>query len=495
MPKKYGNQKPRIEVVPKYEYTDGQDASELVKAYGYELDPWQNTVINAWLGRNSQDKFTSKSCGLAVPRQNGKNALLEVRELYGMVCMGEHILHTAHEVKTARKAFNRLAAFFENEREYPELAAMVASIRKTNGQEAIEVWKLDPDTLEPMVGTQGGSVEFSARSRGAARGFTVDTVVFDEAQELTDEQLDALLPTLRAAPSGDRQFIYTGTPPTPNSPGEVFERIRSSAIAGKDESLAWHEWSVEKMPPKDATQDDLLNLLYETNPAIGYRIDADFIKKETITMSADGFARECLGFWQPHGRASAAIPASLWEQTSIEGITSKYNRKRCFSVKFTYDGTHYVLAGSMSNGRGKYATEIIDIGSTAKGIAELAQWLKDRKQTAACVAIDGIGAADALCKELEDAPRGYVRRVRSYDLIAASASFIDLLASGKCVHTKQDETDECAKRCPKRAIGARGGWSFGRDGDLDAAPLEALSLAVWAARSTKRNPRRVQRLQ
>ena len=58
MPKKYGNQKPRIEVVPKYEYTDGQDASELVKAYGYELDPWQNTVINAWLGRNSQDKFT-----------------------------------------------------------------------------------------------------------------------------------------------------------------------------------------------------------------------------------------------------------------------------------------------------------------------------------------------------------------------------------------------------------------------------------------------------
>lgn len=495
MAKKYGTQTPRIGIVPPYEYTDGKDASELVKAYGYELDPWQNTVINAWLGRDSQDVFTSKSCGLSVPRQNGKNALLEVRELYGIVCMGEHILHTAHEVKTARKAFNRLAAFFENGLEYPELAAMVASIRKTNGQEAIELWKLDPWTLEPIIGTQGGSVEFSARSRGAARGFTVDTVVFDEAQELTDEQLDALLPTLRAAPSGNRQFIYTGTPPSPNSPGNVFERIRRSAIDGTDPSLAWHEWSIERMPAKDATRDQLVKQLYKTNPAIGYRIDADFVAKEITTMSPDGFARECLGLWQEHGRASAAMPAKLWEQTSVAGISSAYNRKRCFAVKFSFDGSRYVVAGCMSNGRGEYATEVIDIGTTDNGISKLAQWLLERKTSAACVAIDGIGAADALCKELEDAPRGYVRRVRSYDLIAASAGFMDLLKGGKCVHTKQAETDECARRCPKRSIGTRGGWSFGQDGDLDASPLEALALAVWATRSTRRNPKRVQRLQ
>ena len=177
-------------------YTDGGDAARLVGAYGYDLDPWQARVMDAWLGRDERDRFTATSCGLAVPRQNGKNALLEVRELYGIVCMGEHILHTAHEVKTARKAFNRLASFFENGLKHPELAAMVASIRRTNGQEAIELWALDPDTLEPIPGEVGGTVEFSARSRGAARGFTVDTVVFDEAQELTDEQLDALLPTL-----------------------------------------------------------------------------------------------------------------------------------------------------------------------------------------------------------------------------------------------------------------------------------------------------------
>ena len=88
--------------MPASAYTDGGAAAELAAAYGYELDPWQRSVIDAWLGRDEADMFTATSCGLSVPRRNGKNALLEVRELYGLVCNGERFLHTAHEVKTAR---------------------------------------------------------------------------------------------------------------------------------------------------------------------------------------------------------------------------------------------------------------------------------------------------------------------------------------------------------------------------------------------------------
>jgi hypothetical protein len=65
-----------------------------------------------------------------VPRQNGKNALIEVRELFGMVGRGEKFLHTAHEVKTARKAFKRLQHFFGTKPDdpgakFPELNALV----------------------------------------------------------------------------------------------------------------------------------------------------------------------------------------------------------------------------------------------------------------------------------------------------------------------------------------------------------------------------------
>jgi hypothetical protein len=59
----------------------------------------------------------------------------------------------------------------------------------------------------------GGSIEFIARSSGSGRGFTVDVLVCDEDQDLTDEELAALLPTISAAPSGNPMVILTGTPP------------------------------------------------------------------------------------------------------------------------------------------------------------------------------------------------------------------------------------------------------------------------------------------
>ena len=143
--------------------------------------------------------------------------------------LGEKFLHTAHEVKTARKAFLRIASFFENARQYPELVALVKEIRKTNGQEAI-------------VLSNGGSCEFIARSKGSGRGFTVDVLVCDEAQDLTDEELAALLPTISAAPLGNPQVIFTGTPPDPDEgsagrgvpPGPRRRRAGQGQAAGVD---------------------------------------------------------------------------------------------------------------------------------------------------------------------------------------------------------------------------------------------------------------------
>src|SRR5699024_9206431 len=132
----------------------------------------------AWMRRKG-GRWAAGRWGLAVPRQNGKNGVLEAVELYFMAVLGLKILHTAHEVKTARKAFIRIASFFENERKYPELAGMVKEVRKTNGQEAI-------------VLHNGGSVEFIARSKGSGRGFTVDVLVCDEAQEYSEDAQAAL---------------------------------------------------------------------------------------------------------------------------------------------------------------------------------------------------------------------------------------------------------------------------------------------------------------
>lgn len=236
--------KPRVRRAPRSVSNDVDDAVFLSSRYGLSPDDWQEDILETWLGRKSNGRWSAATCGLAVPRQNGKNALIEIRELFGMVGRGEKILHTAHEIKTARKAFRRLQFFFGTQRndpaaKYPELNALVEDVRNVNGQEAIYL-------------KNGGSVEVVARSKNSGRGFTVDILVMDEAQEMSEEDLEALMPTTSAAPKGDPQWIFTGTPPGPTANGEIFTRVRSEALAGRSKRLAWHEWS----PPPAAEIDD-----------------------------------------------------------------------------------------------------------------------------------------------------------------------------------------------------------------------------------------------
>src|SRR5699024_1374772 len=211
-------------------------------------------VLDDWLGVR-RGRWAALTCGIAVPRQNGKNALLEIRELFGMVGRGERILHTAHEVKTAQKQFRRLKHFFGNKADdpaalFPELNELVQTVRSVNGQEAIFL-------------KNGGSIELVARSKNSGRGFTVDVLVMDEAQEMSEDALEALMPTTSAAPLGDPQWIFAGTPPGPNAVGEVFTRVRREALSDKPGALVWHEWSV----PGEVDLDDRA-VWASVNPAV-----------------------------------------------------------------------------------------------------------------------------------------------------------------------------------------------------------------------------------
>ena len=209
--------------------TFGDLAADIAAGYGLNLDPWQRDVLDGWLGTRRDGLWAALTCGCAVPRQNGKNAILEVRELFGLL-RGERFLHTAHEVKTARKHFLRLQHFFGRKADdpaakFPELNALVAEVRNVNGQEAIFL-------------KNGGSVEIVARSKGSGRGFTVDCLVMDEAQELSDEDLEALMPTTSAAPMGNPQWIYTGTPPGPPAAVTTWWGTRS-ANCSNHQRLSW----------------------------------------------------------------------------------------------------------------------------------------------------------------------------------------------------------------------------------------------------------------
>ena len=476
--KMHGSQEPRIKVEPGMAETDGDDAALLMEAYGLTLDEWQKKIIDTWLGKDKSGRYTVTSAGLCLPRQNGKNVCLEAREFYGLVINGEKILHTAHQVRTSKKSFRRLAGMFTDKR-HPEITDIVKNIRYTNGEECIEL-------------DNGGQIEFSARSRQAARGFDgISLVVYDEAQELTDDQVEAITATLSASATGTRQIIYTGTPPYPGCPGEVFRRRRTLCLNEPGPRDAWHEWSIEAEKLSDIKIDEP-SVWYMTNPALGVRLDEEFTTEELRTMSPDGFARERLGWWTPiiEHKEETAIPEEVWDACMSE--EKKPEGKTAYGIKFTADGSAVYLCGAVIPTKGPARISLIEARPTGHGLKWLAEWLIPRYKEASCVVIDGRNGVDTLVDKISDTwkAKGSIIRPSARDVIAAVGGLTNALNEKSVTWYKgQDTLRESAITATRRRIGT--GWGFGGE---QSGPIEAAALALWGATQTKRNPQKRMRI-
>ena len=469
-----GSQIPRIRIEPERALTDGAAAAALMEAYGVPLAEWQRMILDCWLGKDLQGNYTVTSAGLSAPRQNGKNVCLEAREFFGMVIRGEKILHTAHQVVTGKKSFRRLERMF-TDRRFPEIRKLVKFVRYTNGEETIEL-------------ENGGSIEFSARSRQRARGFTgISLVIYDEAQELTDDQVDAIMPTLSASATGSRQIIYTGTPPYPGCPGTVFRRRRQICQTEPGPHDAWHEWSIAADDIQDIKVEDS-GLWYMANPALGINLSEEFTREELRTQMADGFARERLGWWSPvlEKQADLAISTAAWDACRSE--SSKPEGKVAYGVKFTYDGSMVALAGAVIPQEGPARISLIDLRPTGRGTKWLADWLNERSARACCVVIDGRNGADVLVDKLAEKWRqkGAVIRPSGRDVVSA-ASTLCAAVNEKTVswYFGQELLRESAVAATKRPLS--GGWALGGD---NSGPIEAAALALWGAKTSKRDPNR-----
>lgn len=481
-----GNQKPRIKIEPKRTDTDGTGAAMLMQAYGVTLDEWQQLVLDSWLGLDKYGNYTVTSAGLSCPRQNGKNCIVEARELYGLVVNGERVLHTAHQVRTSKKAFRRLAAIF-TDKKHPEITKAVKKIRYGIGEESIEL-------------NNGGIIEFTARSRQAARGYDgISLVVYDEAQELTDEQAEAIMAVLSASATGTRQLIYIGTPPYIGCTGEVFRRFRQACISDADNEnikSSWHEWGIAADTIAEINIDDK-KLWYEANPALGYRLTEEFTTEEYKTLSADGFARERLGWWAKPATAeiTLAIDAELWESCASD--EPKPEGKTAYGVKFTPDGAEVVLAGAVIPKDGKNPRiTLLEAQPTGAGLSWLAKWLNERSKQACVVVIDGKNGADVLIEKLRPAGGGNwaykdsIIKPKATDIITAANMLVnDLNEHAITWYSKQELLRESALTATKRPIS--GGWGFG---GACSAPIEACSLALWGCKISKRDPSKKMRI-
>src|SRR5690554_6326923 len=99
--KKIGSQTPTKSVILPYDAKKslGREAIEIYEKSGRTAYDWQRFLVDAIMARNNDDLWTHMMFGFSVPRQNGKNEVIAIRELWGLI-NGECILHTAHRTTT-----------------------------------------------------------------------------------------------------------------------------------------------------------------------------------------------------------------------------------------------------------------------------------------------------------------------------------------------------------------------------------------------------------
>lgn len=390
-----GSQAARFNTAPcprGYSMEHAELAIELAAGYGLVLDEWQANFVRAWLRTDKDGLWCSSTWAISVSRQNGKNGGLEVVELYLMVALGMKILHTSHLLGSARKAFKRLMHFFGRQTNdpnalFPELNALVVEIRKTNGQEAIEL-------------SNGAVIELGARTGGAGRGSSFDVLVVDEAQEYEEDEQEALEPTTSASPSGDPVTIYMGTPPRDISErGAPFVRVRNAAVTGADKRSAY----VEHSPVGDVDRMDEATLRAFVQdrsnwaaaiPALGGRVKVRTVETEVAKWSPRSFARERLNMWPtPREGGQPAFPERKWSATGIDEVPADWP-VAAYGVDMNPARDLVSIGVAAFADEGMTHLELAaDAPFAEAGTQALVEWLWERAKRTKPVVIDGLSPA------------------------------------------------------------------------------------------------------
>ena len=400
---------------------------------GATFYPSQRDEIEAMLARKDDGSPAALTIGISKPRQNGKSYAARYYAVYMGDFEHRNVLYSAHHSTTTNKMFKALCDLFESPERFPEFAHDVKHISHVRGYEGIY---FKPWVDENGVIQEGGCIEFATRTNSGARGGTYSVIVIDEAQEMTEDQQEAMLPVISAASdvtdvSKMPQQIYIGTPPGPACRGTVFKKMHDTAHSEDIGGTWWMEWSIESdnVVRDLADADKAIEMAYETNPAMGYRIAETTIVNEYENMSPDGFARERLGWWSKsvQHEENYAIPANVWD--ACKSSEPKPDGKTAYGVKFSADGAEVCLCGAVIPANGKARISLIERRPTGSGTQWLADWLNERYSKAACVVIDGRNGVDVLVDKI--APtwkmKGSVIRPTARDVIASVSTLTDAL--------------------------------------------------------------------
>lgn len=429
----------------------------------YVLDEWQRWCIRGILSEDASARLCAFVCLLLVPRQNGKNVVLEVVELFALFVLDLRlILHSAHLAETSAEHMGRLWDAIQSDDDLASRCDRVVA----NGKECI--YRTDGP----------GRIRFRTRSKKVGRGGSPQMVVLDEALYLTDEQIQAMLPSLSAQSARpDRPIlIYASSAPVGES--IVLHRLRAAILRG-DMPEAWFaEWSLA-LPDGDRVQ--ALRALVDdraswplANPGMPGRIDPEWVAStELPQMSIEAFCIERLGVVFEADGDQGVLPSSLWrvcrdlESTVEAGSVALSVGPRGAWSAFGFAGLRPDGAVHVEVVRHASGTDwVVDAAVQAARFGPL---LVDPRTATSSVLADLVRAGVEL------------REVTTPELVQACAALERDVRNCTLRHLDQPELNAAVAGADVRPIGES--WVFSaKASTVDVSPLLAVTLAAFGAR-------------
>ena len=423
---------------------------------GISFDPWQEGAGKAIFAKRADGIYAATVGGvvISIPRQVGKTFLL------GSMVFALCLLHprltvifTAHRLRTAGETFSVMQGMTRRKKIAPHISRVVLG----SGEEEIQF-------------RNGSRILFGARERGFGRGFAqVDVIVFDEAQILTDNAIDDMVPATNQAkhPAG-ALILMTGTPPKPTDPSEVFSMKRREALAGESEDTVYIEFSADPgARPDDHAQ------WRKANPSFPKRTPVEAMLRMRKNLTPDSFMREGLGIWDddtsgdfftPGKWGQGGDPESTIASTPVLGIAVSVDRSRA------------TIGAAGLSPSGKLHLEPIKTDTGLGWVIDEALRLQESHSPAAFV-MDGGGPGADLVEPLLDA--GVKLTVMDLNDVKDACSLIfDTVENGGHAHLDDPDLNAAVKGAKRRDIGDR--FAIGRRKSTnDVTPFEAVTFAAW----------------
>lgn len=478
-----GSQVPRIESFPPHLTEHAAEAAlALMAAAQKPLAPWQEHVLRNGVGERADGKFAPFEVCVEAPRQNGKNVIIEARELLSLYVLPDTtVIHSAHQFATARKSFRELEDLI---RRTPALFKMVDGWRPGMSPKA-KVRGIRANGAEMSIQLRDGSkIEYKARAGGQGRGFTGDLVVLDEAFDLDPEEVADMLPTMAARSMvGSPQVWYTSSAGKPNS--FVLAGLRDRGMSGDAGRLAYFEWSSED----DATSHDV-DAWYAANPMLGIRIAEEYVADELAAMTAEAenpdvaaekFRRERMGLYPKIGAGNTFLIAA-WKRCLDPESEPGSVFYMAVDVPPSRDVASIALVSARPDGR--VHAEIIDTVDVAMAADRLLAL--QTKWRPRAIVVDAGGAASTLVGECRT--KGVrTRAISLKDYTAACGGIFDAIKTATLSHLEQDELSE-AVAAAEMKVRERSLWTWirAKHSVASISPLIALTLA-WSAYSKHAN--------